>query len=186
MCSYVDAIKTAAQVAIFAVAKVRERNIKKAVEEYQTNQIIQEAHKLEDSAAEVRQEALENVREKRLQTILAMGQEKSSFAAGNLAASSMTLFDINNDEEQKSDLESLKIMNSAERKAKNYLLQADNKYSSAELKAFTSEQNRISDNYSIASGFALNTLNQYTGKNNEEINAFIGNKITNIKTKFKK
>lgn len=157
MCSYYDAIKTAVQVAAYTFVQVQERKTQKKIETYENQRIIEAAKLEEEKAGEERQNALEETRAKKLQTILNLGKEKSAFASGNLSLSSLTLSDIEDDEKQAGELDALKTVNMAERRAKNNLIQADRYYANAALNSFKSQQKYKKGLMTIA-GNAANTV----------------------------
>ncbi|MBQ9244876.1 hypothetical protein IJ182_01260 [bacterium] len=161
MCNYYDAIKTAVQVAAFTLTKVQERKTQKRIEAYENRQIIETAKREEDKAGEEIQDAVESNREKRLQSILSMGKEKASYASGNLSLSSLTLSDIEDDEKQTSEFESLKTMNMAQRRAKNHLIQADKYYENMALRSFKSQQSFKTGMFTIAANTVSSAANTY-------------------------
>ena len=184
MCNYYEAIKTAVQVAAYTLMKVQERKTQKEIESYENEQIIQAAKREEEKASEEIQEGVEEARNKRLQTILSMDKEKAAFAAGNLATSSLTLNEINEDEKAMNELSVLKTMNDAERRARNNLIQADKYYTNAALNTVKSEQAFRNSMMTIMTNTSVNAANKLLDSNKEKINNSIGNKVNVLANKF--
>ena len=143
MCSIYDAVQAAANLVVAAV-EIKEIQTQKAESEYQTELYTKQAEKAEKDAAYVRQEGIEEARRKRLQSILNMGEEKTSLAAGNIGLSSQMAINIVDDEKLNGELDALTTLKDSEREAQKYMDRADQYYSQAGLASFKSK-NRYSN-----------------------------------------
>lgn len=139
MCTPATIVMTAATLISTAIS-VQQMKVQQAVSEYQTKQMMAQAQKMQDEAGEVRQAGIEEARNKKLQSILKMGNERAKFAASNLSVSSDTLTNINSQIEENGELDALTSLNNAENRAKDYEFQADKFYSNAALNSFKDEQ----------------------------------------------
>lgn len=134
----VEAINAAQIVADLALTAVRiqKTRVQKAEMKIQENQLRTEAKHNEDKAIYERQEGIEESRNRRLKSILNMGEHKTRIAAGNLSLNSQTSSDILNDEEMSGELDALQTMKESEQRADNYMYQADKYYQNAALTSF--------------------------------------------------
>lgn len=139
MCSIYDAVKAAVNV-VTAVVEVKEIQTQRAESKYQTQLLTKQAKKAESDAAYVRQEGIEEARRKKLNSILNMGKEKTTLAAGNIALSSQMSINLIDDEKLNGELDALITLKDSEQKAQNYIYNAEQYYSNAGLTSFLSKQ----------------------------------------------
>ena len=139
MCSIYDAVQAAANLVVAAV-EIKEIQTQKAESEYQTELYTKQAKKAEKDAAYVRQEGIEEARRKRLQSILNMGEEKTSLAAGNIGLSSQLAINIIDDKKLNGELDALTTLKDSEREAQKYMDSAEQYYSQAGLSSFKSSR----------------------------------------------
>ncbi len=143
MCSIYDAVQAAANLVVAAV-EIKEIQTQKAESEYQTELYTKQAKKAEKDAVYVHQEGIEEARRKRLQSILNMGEEKTSLAAGNIGLSSQMAINIIDDEKLNGELDALTTLKDSEREAQKYMDRAEQYYEQAGLASFRSK-NRYSN-----------------------------------------
>lgn len=139
MCSIYGAVVAAVNIAV-AAAEVKEMQTKKAESKYRVQVLTKQAKKAEQDAAYVRQEGIEEARRKRLNSILNMGEEKTTIAAGNIGLSSQMSINIMDDEKLNGELDALTTLKDADREAENYMYKAEQYYSDAGLTSFLSKQ----------------------------------------------
>ena len=151
MCSIYDAVQAAANLVVAAV-EIKEIQTQKAESEYQTELYTKQAEKAEKDAAYVRQEGREEARRKRLQSILNMGEEKTSLAAGNIGLSSQMAINIVDDEKLNGELDALTTLKDSEREAQKYMDRAEQYYAQAGLTSFRSKNRYSSGLMTSASG----------------------------------
>lgn len=138
-------------------------NSQKTAAEYQANIAVQQAEKAKNDAAYERQSGIEEARNQRLQAILNMGDAKTTIAAGNISTSSQTALNIVEDEKLNGELEALTTLKDSEKRAQDYLYQADQYYTQAGLTSFKSKS---SFNSSM-----LNIMNNSISSNTDNIAA---------------
>ncbi len=124
---------------ISAATAAYSASTQKAAAKYQANLYVQEAEKAKTDAAYERQTGIEEARNQRLQAILNMGDAKAAIAAGNIATSSQTAVNIIDDEKLNGELEALTTLRDSEKRAQDYLYQADQYYAQAGLTSFKSK-----------------------------------------------
>ncbi len=139
MCS-VSTAATTATALLSAAISVQQIQTQKTVAKYQVQQMEAEAEHNKRLAEKEREEGIEEARNKRLQAILKMGDSTAKLAAGNLASSSVTLLNVNDQHKLNGELEALNTLNTTENNAENREFQAEKLYSNAALTSFNSKQ----------------------------------------------
>lgn len=112
----------------------------KAIDDYQNKRILEQAKQAGEEAARERQEGIEEARNKRLQAILNMGDEKVSTASGNIAISSLTTINQLDNVKLSGELDAINTLKDANRRSESYIRQADNLYSDYALGRFNSKR----------------------------------------------
>lgn len=119
-----EVVNAAAQVAVAVYSEKQKADAHAA----QTEFSLKQAKIAENKAGFARQDGIENARQKKLQAILSMANDKSKLASNNISLSSATALNLYDDVKQNADLSALNILNSAERQSQSYLQTADNIY----------------------------------------------------------
>ncbi len=110
-----------------------------------TQMLVNQAKQSEQEALYERQEVIEESRNRKLKSILMMGDQKTKIAAGNLSVNSKTSLDLLNDEKLNGELDSLNVLKKSERNADLYTMKAQEYYQNAQLNSFNAK-NRLSSN----------------------------------------
>lgn len=135
MCSVEDVVSGVVQ-AVGAAIEWREISITKAEAKYKAESLMKEANVAQEQAGIERQEGIETAREKRLQSILNMGEIKTSSAFGNISISSQNTLDLIESEKINVELDALNTLVEAEKSSDSYLQKADKLYSQAQLQFY--------------------------------------------------
>lgn len=142
MCLILDGIQLALSVGN-AIYQERKSNTEKAIGEYQTNMLIKQAKKEEEKAKDEYQTGVEESRQAKLKSILRMGTNKAQIAGANIALTSSTALNLQQDEKYLGELESLNIFQQHKKNADAYLESSSNYYDKASLQSFkTKQQNK--------------------------------------------
>ena len=112
----------------------------KAVDEYRNKQIKEQAEQAKEKAGQERQEGIEEARNKRLQAILNMGDEKVLTDGGNIALSSQTTINQLDNIKLNGELEALTTLKNADNRAQSYEQQAHTLYSNYALGKFNAKR----------------------------------------------
>ncbi len=139
MCT-VSTIATAAATLVAAAVSAQQIQTQRTVAKYQVRQMEEQAERNKKNAEKQRNDGLEEARNKRLQSILRMGDSKAKMAAGNLASSSVTLLNVNEQQKLNGELEALNVLEDAEYNAENSEFQAEKLYTNAALTSYNSKQ----------------------------------------------
>ena len=122
--------------AVNAVTEFMDLNQQKIKGNYYTQQLINQGKESENNAAIVRQEGIEKARREKLNAILNMAKTKTNAASNNLALSSETVLNLEQDNLQEGKLNALNTLKSSERKAEQYINSANNYYQKAALNSY--------------------------------------------------
>lgn len=134
----IDAISSAVNI-VATVADVHASFVERQTAKNETNEIIHQAKVAERNAALERQEGIEEARQKKLNAILNMSEQKANIAASNLSTTSETSLNIIDDEKMNGDIEALSTMKEATRRSDNYLESAKKYYHQAAMHSFNSK-----------------------------------------------
>lgn len=162
---------TAAAVTIAAAnfgLKIKEAFEAKGESDYQKNILMNQAKQAQNDAAYERQEGIEESRRKKLQSILKMGDEKAAMASGNIALSSSTALNVVDNEKMSGELDSLSILKSSEKSAKNYMRQSRKYYEQASLTSFRGKKNFVNSLLGSTIGLGSDILSIHQKKRDEE------------------
>ncbi len=118
----------------------QEIRVEKAMDDYKNEQLLKEAKNASENAGWERQQSIEEAREKRLQAILNMGEHTNEAAVGNIAVNSLTVLNQKKTDKLNGELDALSSLKNGERRAKNYINQADKLYSEYSLGKYNSKQ----------------------------------------------
>ena len=141
---------TIATAVLSTAAGVHSAITKSKVAKLQAEQNIQQAKIAERNAAYERQEGIEDARHKKLKAIQNMEGIKTQLASGNILTSSETSLNLMDDEKLSGEIDALKLIDNAERRAQSYLNSAQNLYFNAGLREYNSNQMLINQGLSAA------------------------------------
>lgn len=133
-----DAISSAINI-VATVADVHASFVERQTSKNETNAIIHQAKVAERNAAIERQEGIEDARQKKLNAILNMSEQKANIASSNLATTSETALNIMDDEKLNGEIEALATINESTRRSDNYLESAKKYYNQAAMHSFNSK-----------------------------------------------
>lgn len=137
------------------IAGVLSLNQKKAEGMYKTQQIINQGKEAENNAAMIRQESIETARRQKLNSILNMAKTKTNAAANNLALSSETVLNLEQDDIMQGNLNASATLKNSEEKAKRYINSANMFYQNASLNSLQVKRNYARDIYSLGMNSAM-------------------------------
>ncbi len=135
------AILSTAATAASAAVSLSQISAQKKATAYQIEQSKNQAKNAELQAAYERQEGIEEARQKKLNSILNMHNQKAKLAANNIALSSQSVLNMEEDLKLNSELDALTISQNAEKKAQYYLNKRNNLYQNAALISFNNKLN---------------------------------------------
>ena len=140
---------------LFSLTNMSKQN---KLTEYQIEQERKNAKNAELEAAYARQEGVEEARRQKLNSILNMGNERVKFAQGNVALSSETVLNLEDDLRLNTEIDALTTQQKSERKAQSLLDKRDSLYANAELKSFNSKLNSFENLVNLGqNAFSLGT-----------------------------
>ena len=113
----------------------------KALADYQNKQLLEQAKQARENAARERQEGIEEARNRRLQAILNMGDEKVAFATSNISLNSLTAINQTDNLKLNGELDALTTLKNANNRAEAYTRQADSIYSNYALGKYKAKRN---------------------------------------------
>ena len=155
MCGVWEGVSGVAEL-VSAVVEKKEIDSAKDEARYNAKNLVKEAKYAEEQAGIERQEGIEEARAKRLQSILNMGEIKTSAASGNISISSRNTLNLMESEKLNGELEALNTLSEANKTSDSYLKSADKLYSQAQLQF--SEANSKLDYYKLKA----KTLNKFS------------------------
>lgn len=162
MCTLFNVAATAANLIVTAV-EVKEAYDTKKEAKYQANVLTKQAEKAKIDAANERQDGIEEARRKRLKSILNMGKEKTTMAAGNISLNSQTALNVVDDEKLNGELDALITLKDSEKRADKYMEKADDLYSDAALTSFKAKK-----------AFSNSVMNSFSNTLRETVKLFDG------------
>lgn len=163
----VDPVTEIAKIAVDTVRLIQTvyvTTVENKVANYNAQQSINQAKIAERNAVYERQEGIEDAREKRLQAIKNMGNQKTNLASGNISISSLTALDLLEDEKTLGEIDALKIIDSSDRRAQSYLDASKTYYSNAALQSYKAKQNSIINSFGILGMTGNSVMGYYNNK----------------------
>ena len=146
------AIAVVAATATSTAVTLSQVSAQKKTAAYQIEKQKKEAKKAEMQAAYERQEGVEEARKQKLNAILSMADEKAQFAGSNIALSSSTVLNLENDAKINSELDALTTQQDAERRAQAYMDRRNSLYANTALTAFNTGLNSKNSYMQLGSG----------------------------------
>ncbi len=152
------------------MAAIQQAQTQKAISEYQSKQLLNDAEHTDEQAGEIRQEGIEQARTRKLKSILEMGKEKTDAASGNIATTSDTLLKINENTKLAGELDALNTLRDSEFRAENKIYQADKLYSNLALNRYKTSSDYLNSTMRITANvvdksFAVgNAINENKGE----------------------
>ena len=144
-----------------AVGGIINLNQQKTIGKYRTLQLINQGKEAENNAAIVRQEGIETARKQKLNAILNMAKTKTNAAANNLAMSSETVLNLENDDIMHGNLNAEETLKKSERRAEQYIKTANNYYQNAALNSFQTKRNYRTGIFSLGAKSILESAVPY-------------------------
>ena len=142
--------------AVNANADIKEANQK-------IDYMRKQAKNAEDKASYVRQKGIEDARDKKLKSILEMGDTSTNIAAGNIALTSGTAINVLDSQKMNGEIEASSVLESANRRADDYMFQAQDYYNNAQLTSMSAKRTR--NNFFMSTGIrAAETAKSLYGK----------------------
>lgn len=155
----VMAIASAAAAATSTAVGLSQASAQKKTAAFQMEEAKKQAQKAELEAAYERQEGVEDARRQKLSAILKMSDTKVKMAGNNIALSSSTVLNMENDAKINSELDALTTQNNAEKKAQSLIDKRNSLYQNAALISFNNRLNSSSAYAQLGTNY-LNNLSQ--------------------------
>lgn len=133
----VGAVATVAGSVLGGISSYQQGKTEAAAQQYNAQVARQNAEIAKNNAAMERQAGIEEARKQRIATLQAIGQQEVGLAANGIDIGYGTSLDLIEDTAELGELDALLIQQDAEKRARNYEIQANNFINEARLAEFT-------------------------------------------------